>query len=612
MRIAVGAALMLGLLAPAGAQAGTYDVVSCRAPGADGVNRAWVPQYGAYPDANATQPGAFDVIEECPGARTFLLARSKGQDGVDAFWAKSAGFRFDAPAKASIAKIQIWRHGQVVRGDATDGGADEWDVYAQTDDGNLSLEGCVVQAGQSECNVGARPDLNGKDLVPAALATYNLDTAWAVWGVTCNPSAFKSCPTANGIGFPYASMNIWGSIVTIRDDAQPGLSVGGALWSDGWRRPADALTYDASDNTGVKSVTAQVGAVTASSAGSCDYHRPAPCAGRHAGSLVLGAAPPDGPQPAVVTAVDAAGNQTTAARTVHIDGNAPGVDLRTPRGRRIIVAARDYASGFAAGQIFVRNNAAEPYRPLPTTYRKRKLRARLDRGNPRKVDVAVTVRDNAGNEISGAPARFRITSVTSQRLRAKVRRGGRVRVKFGRKVTIRGQLVLSGRRPVAGVPITVVTRPRAQGAAAAVEATGTVGANGRFVITLPKGPARDASITYPGGSGFIPAERRLRLMVPASSTISASRTRLSGAGRVQFRGRLRGAAAANLVVVLQGKEQGRWRTFADTRTGARGRWRASYRFSGRPGAYPVRVRIRRQANLPYETGVSRRVTVHVR
>ena len=37
-----------------------------------------------------------------------------------------------------------------------------------------------------------------------------------------------------------------------------------------------------------------------------------------------------------------------------------------------------------------------------------------------------------------------------------------------------------------------------------------------------------------------------------------------------------------------------------------------YRFSGLPGAYPIRARIRRQANLPYETGHSKRVTVHVR
>jgi hypothetical protein len=236
--------------------------------------------------------------------------------------------------------------------------------------------------------------------------------------------------------------------------------------------------------------------------------------------------------------------------------------------------------------------------------------ARLDRGRPRTVDLQVAVRDNAGNEQTGAPAKFRITSVTSQRLRAKVRRGARVRVKFGRPVTIRGQLVLSGRRPVNGVPLSVTTTPMTAGAAPSVEANGTVGANGRFVIRLGKGPARLARITYPGGPGLLPATRQLRLMVPASSSSRASRTRLA-AGLVRFRGRVRGGAGPGLVVVLQGKEQGAWRTFADTRTGKRGRWSASYRFSGRPGDYPIRVRVRRQANLPYTTGYSRRVTVHV-
>jgi hypothetical protein len=43
-----------------------------------------------------------------------------------------------------------------------------------------------------------------------------------------------------------------------------------------------------------------------------------------------------------------------------------------------------------------------------------------------------------------------------------------------------------------------------------------------------------------------------------------------------------------------------------------GRWRALYRLSGRPGSYPIRVRIRRQRNLPYATGYSKRVTVHAR
>jgi hypothetical protein len=65
-------------------------------------------------------------------------------------------------------------------------------------------------------------------------------------------------------------------------------------------------------------------------------------------------------------------------------------------------------------------------------------------------------------------------------------------------------------------------------------------------------------------------------------------------------------------VILQGREDGRWRTFADTRTSRRGRWKASYRFRGVPGNYPVRARIRRQAGYPYELGYSRAVVVRVR
>jgi hypothetical protein len=145
-----------------------------------------------------------------------------------------------------------------------------------------------------------------------------------------------------------------------------------------------------------------------------------------------------------------------------------------------------------------------------------------------------------------------------------------------------------------------------------VEATGAVGPNGRFAIRLAKGPARVARIAFPGAPGGLPAERSLRLAVPASSTLNASRLRLNSAGLVRFRGRVLGGAGANPVVVLQGKENGRWRTFADARTRDAGRWSASYRFSGRPGDYPIRARIRRQATLPYETGHSRRVTVHVR
>ena len=79
---------------------------------------------------------------------------------------------------------------------------------------------------------------------------------------------------------------------------------------------------------------------------------------------------------------------------------------------------------------------------------------------------------------------------------------------------------------------------------------------------------------------------------------------------MKFSGRVR-KGGAGLVVVLQGREQGRWRTFADTRTKPGGKWRAAYRFSGRPGRYPIRLRIRRQTGLEYDTGYSRRIVVRV-
>jgi hypothetical protein len=458
-------------LATAGAQAGTYNVVSCRAPGANGVNAAWKVTYGAL-DPNPT-PDQFDVIQECPGPRSFLLARGRAADGIDAFWAHSASFRFDAPPGTTISRIRMWRHGQSVRADTTDGGGDEWRTVAMTDDGRLSLEQCFIPAGQSQCDLGAAEPLNGTSVSNASLVTYDLDTSWASWGVECNPATFKSCPTANEAGYPYGSFNLWGSIVTIRDDAKPALAAGGGLWSDGWRRPSEPLAYEAVDGAGIRSVRAQVGAVTAVANGDCDLRRPAPCLGRLTGSLQLGSSPPDGPQTAIVTATDAAGNETSASRVVNVDGNAPLVALRR-RKRTIVVRVAERASGLAAGQIFVRQRAADPFRALPTRFSRGALRARLDRGRPSHTDVRVFVRDNAGNEANGSPTRLLLTSVRAGTQRIAVRRGS-VRARFGRPVTFRGKLRNPRGRPVAGVAVTATSTP-ARGAAAIQEATATTSA----------------------------------------------------------------------------------------------------------------------------------------
>jgi hypothetical protein len=599
---------MLGLLAPAGAQAGTYDVVSCNAPGADGRNNSLTYAAESFDPQYAGQVGGW--YEGDGSCADGLVARSRTVDGTVAKWLTGAAWTFDAPAGTEIVGFTHWRFGEA-RDQAPDDPntpGDEGDHWraAVVDHTNQPIGGALGETcghglNIPSCTFGAP---GGQE------ATHRVATPRLRWVVDCLGEIVGGCPTSYG-GYPLASMVVYGTKVTLQDVSAPTVSLGGPLTTPGWHRPGDGLSYSASDNSGIRSAVVSAGANSGYDPRPCDFTYKVPCQNAGNRPLQFAAPLPDGQYPVRLTVTDAAGNPASAEAAVAIDGTAPAADLRPPRGRTLIVAARDHASGLAAGQIAVRNNTAEPYRPLATTYRRGKLRARLDRGNPRTADVVVTVRDNAGNEQTGAPARFRITSVTSQRLRARVRKGGRVRVKYGRPVVIRGQLVLSGRRPVAGVPITITTTPRVAGAAPSVEATGSVGTNGRFAIRLGKGPARLARITYPGGNGTLPAERRLRLMVPASSSIKASRLRLRGAGRVHFRGRVRGGAGADLVVVLQGKERGRWRTFADSRTTAGGRWRASYRFSGRPGAYPIRVRIRRQANLPYETGVSKRVTVHV-
>ena len=610
VRIVVALVLAVALVVPASAQAGTYDVVSCDAPGANGRNNSLSYVADSYdPQHDGAVGGWYEADASCAGG---LIARSRTVDGTLARWLTWAQWEFSAPAGTEIVGFTSWRFGEArdSGGDDPNTGPDEGDHWrvevvdetSQPIGGPAGGETCGHGPGVDACTIGAPGGQR---------ADHRLVARKLAWRVLCGGEIIGGCGTSYG-GYPLATVVVYGTRITLQDSSAPTAALAGPLLAPGWRRPSDGVSFTASDNSGIRSATLAAGNAQATDARSCDFTYAVPCSNAKDRPLQFSAPLPDGRYPLRLTVTDAPGNPRVVEAPVAVDGTAPAADLRRPSGRLLRVAAKDFASGLAAGQLLVRNSPAEAYRPLPTRFRKGRLVARLDRGRPGRIDLQATVRDHAGNEQTGAPAKFRITSVTSQRLRAKVRRGARVRVKFGRPLTIRGQLVLSGRRPVNGVPISVTTTPLAAGAAPSVEANAIVGANGRFVIRLGRGPARLARITYAGGPGLLPATRQLRLMVPASSSIRASRTRLSGSGVVRFRGSVRGGAPPGLVVVLQGKEHGRWRTFADTRTGRGGRWRASYRFSGRPGDYPIRVRIRRQANLPYVTGYSRRVTVHVR
>ena len=79
------------------ASAGTYDVVSCGAPGAGGVNRAWRPEFGGFPPQRRRRIRApTSVLDQCPAQ---LFISSAPPDGTTAPFLTSGNWVFDAPCR---------------------------------------------------------------------------------------------------------------------------------------------------------------------------------------------------------------------------------------------------------------------------------------------------------------------------------------------------------------------------------------------------------------------------------------------------------------------------------------------------------------------------------
>jgi hypothetical protein len=175
--------------------------------------------------------------------------------------------------------------------------------------------------------------------------------------------------------------------------------------------------------------------------------------------------------------------------------------------------------------------------------------------------------------------------------------------------------VLAGGAPVAGAQVRIVRRLERRGARPALlPAVVVTGPDGRFRHRLRARASQRLRLGIRAGSDTaLTCSGPLRLRTRAAATLRASRRVVAGAARVSFRGRLRGGhiPATGKLVVLQGYDQGAWRTFATARSDRRGRFRAGYRFRGRPGAYRVRASVPVDAAYPFALGHSRPVTVRV-
>ena len=577
---------LLGSLALAGsAQAGTYDVVSCGAPGAGGVNRAWTNEIVG--DRRQLQRlrlrlGAARRHARAPAGRRPLF------NGVN--------WTFTAPAGTQVSKLVTWRYLQAL-------------LLQRLERRRLRRPGPVLGGLGGEACVPPRvlrsvPRRVRAGVNASSRAEYaNVNSNKVFYSTGCGQA---SCPTDNDSGQRYAEFHLYGTVVTVNDTTAPAVKLSGPLTVGGWQRPGgpQQLTYAATDGSGIRRLTL-TGASTQGGDRACDYTRAAPCtnaSGRF--NTQLG----DGVHPLTVTATDAGGNATPVTQTVRIDGTPPGARVAVARGKRIVVDVGDNVSGVASGHIAVRRTTRQPFRALKTKLRKGRLTARMDRGSAARSDIRITLTDVAGNRFQGLGTKLRITRA----------RSGKVTVPFGRAVRLRGPAQprarqvgprRQGERDLDGlaqrVAAGVAARPRRRAAAGASRCAcprvpaACCGSPRRPPTARPAGPRR-------GCACWCRPRARSAPTGPACPAPGAC----ASPGRVRTLGQP--LPTRGLVIALQGFDRGRWRTFDDLRTDRRGRWSGSNQFSGRPGTYPIRVRIRRQSRFPFALGYSRAVRVSVR
>ena len=140
--------------------------------------------------------------------------------------------------------------------------------------------------------------------------------------------------------------------------------------------------------------------------------------------------------------------------------------------------------------------------------------------------------------------------------------------------------------------------------------------DGRYRYTAAGSMSRTLRFAYAGSPLVLPAQRAIRMHVPARTSLRVNRSRALNGQAVTFLGRLRTRPAppAGKLVELQARLSDRWQTFRTSRTDGAGRWAIRYRFKRKRGLqrFRFRARVPSEAGYPFAAGGSGTLTVHVR
>jgi hypothetical protein len=337
---------------------------------------------------------------------------------------------------------------------------------------------------------------------------------------------------------------------------------------------------------------------------------------------------------------DAAGNANegyqSVPATLRFDPDPPQLAFEPSPAAdptKISVQATDALSGVASGSVEIAREGSGIWQALVTDREGDRLVARVDDAVLPAGTYLLRARaiDGAGNaattdlRVDGQPMILTLPLRVAARMEASiaVERGGRhpvtelkptVRLRFGRPLRIRGRLVAPNGSGIADADVQVLARTVAA-AEHPVEVLRT-GPDGRFEYPTVADSSRTLRFLHAATPTVLPASAEVSLTVPAATTARVRPRHLRNGRSVTFSGRLRGlpVPSSGKLVELQVRFPTGWQTFRTIRTDGVGNWASRYRFTRTRGSvrYRFRARMPREAGYPFDTGVSRSVSVRVR
>ncbi len=245
-------------------------------------------------DAFNNAPAHIAIYTECPG----LVLRNVGGP-FNAAAGQEGRWDFNAPPGALIERVFL--SGSILGGSG-------WQATMLTNSGEI-LENCP----------GATCAGGGKSY---AFNTSALNTPRVMLRLRCGAD---SCPNGHGLRGYLDVRTAW---VTITDSSVPALTITGGDLLNGWRRGTGTVTFDASDNVGIRLDRILVdGTQRGQILRPCVDGVKIPCPNGGTGLQLDSTRVSDGPHTLRVESVDSAGNVAGQDRAVSIDNTAPAAAL---------------------------------------------------------------------------------------------------------------------------------------------------------------------------------------------------------------------------------------------------------------------------------------------